>query len=192
MPDAFFRIEMLPALQGDAIWIEYGGAGKKHRILIDGGPIGAYAAIESKLNNLPEGDKRVELLVVTHVDTDHIEVIIRLLGEKRSNWLMQPQDIWFNGWRHLKESETLGGREGDFLSALIHRRALNEWNKAFNNKAVVAIPERSLPVVQLADGMKLIVLSPDPERLLKMAGKWAKDVEKHGPPGHAPHWCSDC
>ena len=47
MPDPFFRIEMLAAIQGDALWIEYGNANDKNRILIDGGPIGAYAALDT-------------------------------------------------------------------------------------------------------------------------------------------------
>lgn len=180
MPDPFFRIEMLPAIQGDALWIEYGSANDRNRILIDGGPIGAYAALDGKLKTLPEGDKRVELLVITHVDTDHIEGIIRLLAEKRNRWLIEPDDIWFNGWRHLKESEMLGGREGDFLSALISRRAFDEWNKAFNRKAVVVEPDKPLPVAALKDGMKLTLLSPDPKKLEDMADKWTEDVEKHG------------
>ena len=180
MSDSYFRIELLPANQGDAIWIEYGKKGNQRRILIDGGPIGAYPTLVDKLNKLPDGDKRVELLVVTHVDTDHIEGIIRLLAQKRSNWPIEPEDIWFNGWRHLKKSEMLGGREGDFLSALISRRAFEEWNKAFNRKAVIVEPEKPLPVVTLEDGMKLTLLSPDPKRLQDMADKWADDVEKHG------------
>lgn len=180
MPGPFLRIEMLPAIQGDALWIEYGNANDMNRILIDGGPIGAYAALDGKLKTLPEGDKRVELLVITHVDTDHIEGIIRLLADKRNKWLIEPDDIWFNGWRHLKESEMLGGREGDFLSALISRRAFDEWNKAFNRKAVVVEPDKPLPVVVLKDRMKLTLLSPDPRSLQDMADKWAEKVEKFG------------
>jgi|WetSurMetagenome_2_1015567.scaffolds.fasta_scaffold103585_2 beta-lactamase superfamily II metal-dependent hydrolase len=182
MADTFFRIEMLPAHQGDAIWIEYGKAGIRRRILIDGGPISAYQALEDRLNQLSDGDKRVELLVITHVDTDHIEGIIRLLAQRRSKWCIEPQDIWFNGWRHLKESKTLGGREGDYLSALISRRAFDEWNKAFGRKAVVVDPETPSPVKLLDDeiGMKLTLLSPSPEKLREMADKWEADVEKYG------------
>jgi hypothetical protein len=171
---------MLPAVQGDALWIEYGYANEKNRMLIDGGPIGAYTALDENLKTLPEGDKRVELLVITHVDTDHIEGIIRLLAEKRSRWVIEPDDIWFNGWRHLRESEMLGGREGDFLSALISRRAFDEWNKAFKREAVVVEPDKPLPIKPLKDGMKLTLLSPDAEKLQDMADKWTEDVEKHG------------
>ena len=37
-----FTIELLPAAQGDAIWLEYGPAAQPHRILIDGGPAPTY------------------------------------------------------------------------------------------------------------------------------------------------------
>lgn len=37
-----FRIEMLPAAHGDALWIEYGAGGTIHRLLVDGGTPGAY------------------------------------------------------------------------------------------------------------------------------------------------------
>jgi hypothetical protein len=46
--DPFFRIELLPARQGDAIWIEYGNSSRTRRILIDAGPIDAYDDVETK------------------------------------------------------------------------------------------------------------------------------------------------
>ena len=36
------RIEMLPAENGDCLWIEYGEENSPHRILIDGGTHGTY------------------------------------------------------------------------------------------------------------------------------------------------------
>jgi hypothetical protein len=114
------------------------------------------------------------------VDTDHIEGIIRMLAQKRNKWPIEPAEIWFNGWRHLEESENLGGREGDFLSALISRRAFEEWNKTFKRKAVLVEPDKPLPVVRLRDGMKITLLSPDPQKLHDMADKWKEDVDRHG------------
>lgn len=182
MSKAFFRIKMLPAKQGDALWVEYGKGNKVRRILIDGGPIGAYTELNDQIKALPDGDKRVELLVISHVDTDHIEGVVRLLAEKRSKWLFEPEDIWFNGWRHIEETMDLGGREGDFLSALIRRRAFDKWNKAFGRKAIIVRQDKQLPVVPLLDGigMRLTLLSPNLDKLKKMAKKWQKDVEKFG------------
>lgn len=180
MANPFFRIELLPAREGDAIWIEYGKSDRTRRILIDGGPIAAYEIMETKLKSLPHGDQRVELVVITHVDTDHIEGIIRHFAEKKNNWLISPQDIWFNGYRHMADALFLGGREGDFLSALISRRALDRWNRNFGNKAIVLEPEKPLPSDTLEEGMKYTILSPDVKKLKKMADKWEKDVDKHG------------
>lgn len=179
MTKPFLRIEMMPAKQGDALWIEYGTQENTRRIVIDGGPIGAYEALDEKFKQLPDGDKGVELLVISHVDTDHIEGIIRVLAAQRDKWPLMPKDIWFNGWEHLQEAGTLGGREGDFLSALISRRARDEWNKAFDKKAVIVGPGKPLPVKTLKDGMKLTLLSPSPEKLKEMGDKWTKDVEKY-------------
>jgi hypothetical protein len=180
MADAFFHIEMLPANQGDALWIEYGKAGIKRRIIIDGGPLTAYKAFENRFGMLPDGDKRIELIVISHIDTDHIEGIIRLFAQKRNQWPIEPEDIWFNGWRHLEAATDLGGLEGDFLSALICRRAFAEWNKAFDKEAVVVLPDKPLPEITISDGMKLTLLSPNPEKLKKLADKWRKDVAPHG------------
>jgi|KBSSwiStaDraftv2_1062776.scaffolds.fasta_scaffold25870_7 hypothetical protein len=46
---AFFRIEMLPAQHGDALWIEYGSGSDTNRILIDGGTIKTYPFLAKRL-----------------------------------------------------------------------------------------------------------------------------------------------
>jgi hypothetical protein len=166
-------------LQGDALWIEYGTPEDTRRILIDGGPIGAYNAVEEKLKKLPDGDKGVELVVISHVDTDHIEGIIRLMATQRGQWPFSPKDIWFNGWDHLVQTGVLGGREGDFLSALISKRASDVWNKAFDGKVIAVQPDQQPPTKELSGGMKITLLSPSPEKLKAMGTKWRKDVEKY-------------
>jgi len=168
---------MLPAKHGDALWIEYGNGTRTRRIVIDGGPLHAYPDFEARMKRLPGGDLRVELLVVTHVDTDHIEGIVRLLALPRAKWPLEPKDVWFNGYRHFAPQTDLGGREGEFLSALIHRRAFADWNRAFGGKAVV-VGEGAPPRVALADDMALTLLSPDATRLATMARKWKKDLDK--------------
>ncbi len=178
--EAFFRIELLPACQGDAIWIEYGNSGTTRRILIDAGPIDAFPDIEARLKKLKDGDRRVEAAIITHVDTDHIEGIIRLLIEKKNKWLIAPEDIWFNGYKHMEPYQILGGREGDFLSAIIQQRAPEKWNCKFDNKAIVVDYEQDLPVAVLEDNMKITILSPDKSKLKSMAKKWGKDVKNFG------------
>jgi beta-lactamase superfamily II metal-dependent hydrolase len=175
---ARFDIEMLPALHGDALWVEYSAGARTRRMLIDGGPVRAYAALERRMQALPDGDRRVELVVVSHVDTDHIEGLIRLMAAPRKDWPILPKDIWFNGFRHVSRHPVLGGREGEFLSALIHQRAYEDWNAAFGRDAVMVPDDGPLPRVELADGMVLTLLSPDSAMLQRMAERWEKDVAK--------------
>ena len=177
MSSSFFRIEMLPARHGDALWIEYGTADRTRRILIDGGPLHAYADLSARLEQLPPGDQGVELVVISHVDTDHIEGLIRMMAEPEMRWPIAPEEIWFNGWRHIEEANTLGGREGEFLSALIHRRAVDIWNTSFDGKAVCT-GKLADDVVELADGMRLTLVSPNAKALARLKRDWLKSVDK--------------
>ena len=72
-------IEMLPARHGDCLWIEYaeGVSDRTRRILVDGGPGFAYGALRARIEQLPLAEREFELVVVTHIDADHIEGIIR-------------------------------------------------------------------------------------------------------------------
>jgi hypothetical protein len=179
--DRMFRIEMLPALHGDCILIQYGNPDAPRRILIDGGPIGAYRGLCARLDALPPGKRRFELLVVTHVDGDHIEGAVRLLAERTRDFYFD--DVWFNGWKHLDDRKgILGPVQGEFLSALIERTVGAErWNKAEPYRhGTIKAGETDLPTAELRDGMRLTVLSPSDERLEKLRKKWETDVTKKG------------
>lgn len=94
-----FRVEMLPAGRGDCIWIEYGEPPDTHVVLIDGGVKATADRIQQRIakrraaGSMAGAD--IELLVVTHIDNDHIQGIIELL--KSSDPLVSVGDIWFNG-----------------------------------------------------------------------------------------------
>jgi hypothetical protein len=180
MGDNFFRLEMGKALHGDCLFVEWGGAKDKHRMLIDGGPIGAYEALESRIAALPAGERSFELMVLSHVDTDHIEGMVRLFAEPADKWPFEVKDMWFNGWRHMDDEDTLGGRQGEFFSALLqHRLRPGAWNGAFKG-AVVVPASGALPAKCLDGGMKLTLLSPTREKLDKMREAWRKDLKTSG------------
>ncbi len=176
-----FRIELLPALHGDCIMIQYGSADAPRRILIDGGPVGAYEALTARVDKLPPGRRRFELLVITHIDADHIEAAVRLLAERSKDFYFD--DVWFNGWRHLDDGKgILGAVSGEFLSALIKKKVGTErWNKADPfKKGTIKAGEERLPTASINDGMHLTVLSPTDEKLHMLRKTWEKDVKKKG------------
>lgn len=171
-----FKIEMLQAGWGDCLWIEYGDSNNPKRILIDGGLTFTYDLIKQRILALPEDNRHFDLFVITHIDADHIEGAIKLLG-RIQELKVTFGDIWFNGYEHLQEFEEdrLGGIQGEFLSALIKSRKLN-WNKAFDGKAVVVHEEGNLPIKYLADNLKITILSPTREALKNLVPAWDQNV----------------
>ena len=101
-------------------------------MLIDGGAAGTYKrALRDRLRALSEEERRFELLVVTHIDADHITGILDLSGDSETHF--QPKDIWFNGYRHLPDEkpETLGPVRGELLTdVLVKRPRDNQFKKA--------------------------------------------------------------
>ena len=75
-----FLVTLLPALHGDCIWIEYGEEGT----ILSGadrrrsGRRVRRASGRTSSDYLPSS-ATVELLVVTHIDADHIDGIVKLL-----------------------------------------------------------------------------------------------------------------
>ena len=182
-----FTVEMLPAYIGDALWVEYGDPASPSRILIDGGLVGTVDVIEKKIREAAEkegGRCHIELLVLSHVDADHIEGLIKLLGKK--NLPLDIGDLWFNGWRHLPdpdatEDEFLGAKQGEFLAALIRERGL-PWNEAFGGDTVY-VPRADhgpLPRHPLPGGMELVLMSPTFKELLKLSRKWEDELDDAG------------
>ena len=172
-----FKINFLPARFGDSIWIEYGDPQSPHLILIDGGTAGTRTAIAAELNQIPADKRHLDLLVITHIDRDHIEGVLGLLDKKDPGF--QVDDLWFNGWPHLPENpdeaEPFGALQGERLSKNILRLKW-PWNAAFDHKAVF-IPEAGpLPSLTLAGGMKITLLSPTNRALAELRPQWEDEV----------------
>jgi beta-lactamase superfamily II metal-dependent hydrolase len=179
-----FSIEMLPARYGDSLWIEYGEAQSPRRILIDGGKAGTCKAIIQRANAV-HGKCEIELLVVTHIDADHIDGIVKLLKALPLN--INIKEIWFNGWDHI--NQRLGGPGAEYLTHYIQDLKSQglTWNEKFDGQAVVIPQVGGLPQKKFADGMVLTVLSPTWQGLKALIPKWQEDcIKAHILPGSAP------
>ncbi|KQW04387.1 MULTISPECIES: ComEC/Rec2 family competence protein [unclassified Rhizobacter] len=172
-----FTIESLPASFGDALWIEYGEEDRIHHVLIDGGVAGTFAHVEAKVLQLSR-PRRLELLMVTHVDEDHIAGMVKLLGAVQDLEL-DVNEVWFNGRDHLDGKQValdrLGSKQGEFLAAMLSKQTIH-WNKAFEGWPVEVSARGALPSRMLAGGMRLTVLSPGRPQLEAMIKKWDKEL----------------
>ncbi len=169
---------MLPAREGDCLWIRYGDAKKPHQILIDGGRAATAKELKARFAKLPANQKSFELLIITHVDRDHIEGVLSLLEDPKLS--LRFKDIWFNGYDHLQDValETFGAVQGERLSAALIKGQL-PWNVKWKRKAV-CLPKKGLKSLKLAGGLTLTLLSPDREKLTKLIPVWEKECKKAG------------
>jgi hypothetical protein len=177
-------VELLPAGYGDAVLVTYGPADTPHRILIDGGQAQSFPAVADRLRSF-KGP--IDLLIVTHVDTDHIGGAVRLLASKALP--ARFRGIWFNGFVHLGAAAgMLGPVHGERLTALIVKSGL-PWNEGWpwpgpapegiGGPVVVGDPAK-LPVMALPGGATATLLSPTPQKLADLLPVWEEVVEKAG------------
>jgi len=184
-----FRLKLLPALNGDCIWIEYGEGEKLSRVLIDGGPLGAFPALRAEIEKLPPEQRAFELLVVTHIDSDHIDGVVKLLRHPELG--VKFREVWFNGWPQLKvlptlaqvaeyvEDETRGPIAGSYVDNLLLRsgRACNE---RFRSRAACVPDDGVLPRARLDGGLQLTLLSPTVDKLRRLRATWDDAFTKLG------------
>ena len=159
-----FAIEMLPADNGDCLWIEYGDPYRPRRVLIDCGAVSAARTVASRIELIGAPSERVfELFVLTHIDADHINGVLPLFGNPDLN--ARFEDIWFNGWHQV--SRFLSVKQGEDFSKLLEDPARSlPWNRAVTSDhekhpAPMVLPsDEPPPTFDLAGGLRLTLLSP--------------------------------
>jgi hypothetical protein len=175
-----FTVEMLPAQRGDCLWLTYGTPPDLHHVVVDGGPLETIPTLvpelERRLKALPGTSSRVELLVISHVDADHIQGVVSLLSGPSRVRLFR--DVWFNGYEHLRPG-MLGAVDGERLTKVLDG-ARSRWNKAFRHHAVVVPDNGKLPVIPLPGGLHITLLSPTPRSLAALLPQWEQECVKAG------------
>jgi hypothetical protein len=110
-----FSLDVIPAGKGDCLILHYGPKGE-HMLLIDGGPSGVYGShLRPRLEQIRKArdpDEKlpllVDLLMVSHVDADHIRGILDLTKElKEAKEAHKPQlinvllGVWHNSFENI-------------------------------------------------------------------------------------------
>ncbi len=195
------HLTMLPAGEGDALWLRWGPASDRRQLLVDLGVNATGKAFRKRLATLPEAQRAFELLVVTHVDTDHIYGVLSGLVTEDPLPGLTFKDVWFNGWTHLdghaveplepgltgtalaenaaghlfgNELEPFGGKQGEQFSIWLRNQ---KWNDAFQGGPVRREDAALGPAITLAHDLHLTVLGPTQTRLTELKPKWRRDVE---------------
>ncbi len=110
-----FTLEVLQAKKGDALLLHLGSADDPRLIVLDGGPSGVYSkSLRPRLDELraarnPGGPLNIDLMMVSHIDDDHIHGLIDLtdkLIDQQSD--QQELDYRIHGLWHNAFDDVLG------------------------------------------------------------------------------------
>jgi len=177
-------VELLPACEGDALWVRHAADGVSFNMLVDGGRRATGRFLVERIRASPKLPVRLDLLVVTHVDRDHVEGVIELL-EQCDESELTVGGIWFNGYTHLPARplpedalQAQGAVMGNRLEALILEQGI-PWNEPFGGKAV-AWDEVSFSSIMAAPQLRLTVLGPGYSALAALRPKWERECQRAG------------
>ncbi len=125
-------------------------------------------------------DGLVDVLVVTHVDQDHILGVLALLNDPERSVAFG--DVWFNGFDQLLDAEGFGAQDGEKLTSALLDQQL-PWNDAFGGRSI----EVGRQLGWFDDGSTMDVLSPDRKQLERLAPVWVRVCAENGLiPGRDP------
>lgn len=163
------EVHALAAEHGDCIVLSYGDGKAHFRLVVDAGVAGTADRLRRVLDE--SGNAVWELLVVTHIDLDHIGGTLSLLSDK--SIATRFNDIWFNGRQHLELGrESMAVAEGKQLAELLGREGIF-WNEAFGKDAVCLTADDA-PVHKTLPASKadITILSPSRKGLADLRRLW--------------------
>ncbi len=189
------NIKFLKAFNGDCIHISYIYEEENRNILIDTGMPNTYCSIKGKKGKSEDGElkvliellrqknEKIDLLILTHVDDDHIGGILRWF-EKDRDALSLVNQVWFNSGRLIKESFGLENEKDYDNSIVFVPEPGTETGIAKGVKFEDFIESKSelwkrelikSPDILSFEGVEFTILSPNDSKLKLLLKKWEKE-----------------
>lgn len=184
------RIKFLKAFNGDAILISFKENENMRNILIDGGMPATYVQkgkngklifgeLQETVDKIRENDEKIDLLVLTHVDKDHIGGVLKWFEKDKEAHKIIGK-VWFNSGRLISEyfdeqekTENLLEIHGDSTHTSIGEGVkfedYIEENGIWDRSIIIALEYFEYL------GIKFKILSPSPDKLKLLLGKWEKE-----------------
>jgi len=186
---------MFPAGIGDSFLIEAGDT-VVSRILIDTGTAAAWNANIFPI--LKKNNYKIDLMIISHIDRDHIGGAVNLFSQKPLHPLTI-KEIWFNGLSQMLQedvhsvsadrqvlssiippisqsgicSNDISYQQGITLSAALND-LLQLWNSSFRGMAVSA----KCPSVTVGNSIKMIPILPSEKSLNALYTGFQKELRR--------------
>lgn len=175
-----FRLTMLPASDGDLLVLGWGRAASPHHALVDLGRSRDYRAARAAL----AGIGSFELLVISHIDADHIEGAVPMLDEVPLAFACEA--VWFNGREQLRAADRrvhpgtarpLGALQAEKVSLGIGRAGW-KLNPNFGSRIVSTDSPEAASPIEFPGNLKITLVSPTDQRLVALIADWDKELER--------------
>lgn len=184
------KIFTLPANEGDFIWICYGENEVYNHILIDGGTKECGEEYASIIKIIDERKEKIEALVLTHVDYDHIQGAIEGICRTSDDLLKRTvKKIYFNTCRgirrNLKETREFSEGTDCVEDQICVNQNYKQYSVGDGIKFLDLLSEKGLKdrlVDYVVYGEQAILsndaiirfISPGEKELIKFANQWEK------------------
>ena len=164
------EINVLPAYNGDSILIKtYDSSKNEFIILIDGGTPSTF---EYSLKKELKLISKINLLIITHIDNDHIGGLIRFFKNSLIKKI-EIDEIWYNQpdlvfCEPRSDKATISIPQAEDLKALIKQKRSNSIIKEITTEDRIII----------INGLKFTIHSPTSEIKNKLYKTWLKERDK--------------
>ncbi|MFB7637683.1 MBL fold metallo-hydrolase [Peribacillus butanolivorans] len=179
------HIKVFPAANGDSFLIRVKDELGIKNIIIDGGKGElCHLMLKNEFKQLEGNNQRVNLLIVTHIDDDHIAGIIKLYKDKNINTSIIDK-VWFNSGTLIsselnedegnnrdfpitsdESSRKMSVKQGETLEGILEETGV--WHKELISSGQL----------HNIDGITLRILSPDIKTLQELNSKWDSELKK--------------
>lgn len=148
--------------------LSWGEQGALNHILVDGGRTATYPFAFERLTEIKAAGEKLHLLVLTHIDGDHIGGALTYLKDRRRP--VDPENVWYNGYWQIRGSGSRSMRQGDSFSDLL---AGLGW-KLNSHFASGVVSIDSIPQdIEIAD-LSIRILSPTGAGLRALGAEWER------------------
>jgi beta-lactamase superfamily II metal-dependent hydrolase len=185
-------IKFLKAFNGDAILVSFKEGKHSRNILIDAGTPATYlqkgkngkleyGELKSTIDEIQGRQEKIDLLVLTHVDDDHIGGVLRWLEKDRvANQLIG--QVWFNSGRLISEYFDEEENKENLIDLNADENTLTSIGQGVKFEDYIeskGIWDNSVKIALECYeylGVKFKILSPSPDKLKLLLGKWEKEA----------------
>lgn len=184
------KIFALPANEGDFIWVAYGENEVYSHILIDGGTDECGEEFASIISIIDERKEKIEALVLTHVDYDHIQGALEGICRISNDILDRTvKRIYFNTYQGIHRNLKGTGEILESSVCIEDQIRVNQNYKEYGVKDGIkfgellsekGLKDRLVDYVVygqqavLPNGATMRFISPGEKELIKFANEWEK------------------